>query len=597
MVSLIFAIIGALIIGALGVFYLDLANGPFFWIVLWSATVLVFLIVRIYLKFVQKKVWRLLPWSALIAVAVSAVFLAKPVVQEFESGGDIANPTPVLNVNEGQLRGLYSKDKEVRIYTGIPYAKAPVGELRWKPPVDPEPYNGVRDCFKFAPRSYQPVSNAVIDSLTDIYAEKSWHPDFTPSPLQNMSEDSLYLNVWAPKDASNAPVLVYYHGGSLTKGSSASNDINGETFARNGVVMVTVAYRLGVFGYFAHNDLMAESGTTGNYGLLDQIKALRWVNDNIAAFGGDKTKITIAGESAGSSSVSALCVSPLAKGLFRYAIGESSSLVVDPNAPHTIRDFDTAKKTGAKIMSEFNCQSIDELRKIPAEKLVNTKYSNSAMTIDGYAITKSPYQTYVDGENNETKLINGFNIKEADAFVIPEYLFSPFTKDNFRERLLKLFDADTADKLMTLYKSKIESDATSAFCEIVSVYWFMQPHDAWTKAALNAGVEVYRYQFTKENGYYGTFHSGEIIYAYGNIHRSRHSFAYNDSDIELSKKMVAYWTSFIKTGVPGADWKAYSPDDAKPIKELGSTTEMIEDRYKDTYPLIEEFIKKPKTNA
>ena len=361
--------------------------------------------------------------------------------------------------------------------------------------------------------------------------------------------------------------------------------------------MVTVAYRLGVFGYLAHDELLAEGGTTGNYGLLDQIKALRWVKENIAAFGGDPESITIAGESAGSSSVSAICVSPLAAGLFRYAIGESSSLVVEHGAPHTWRSLDEAKKVGAKVLKEFNCSSIAELRKVPAERLVKTATSNSGMCVDGYAFVEDPYETYVNHRNNEIALLNGHNVLEADAFVVPNYLFSPTNKNNIKERLVASFDEETANQIMTAYADKIEQDAFSAFNEIFSVYWFIYPHFSWSNAAYNAGSTVYRYQFTKENGYYGTYHGGEIVYAYGNLSRSTRQFAYNDSDRALSEKMVAYWTSFVKTGNPGADWSAYDPSNPIAVKELGVNLDMREDRYTKLYPILAEFNAKPKKPA
>ena len=594
MVSIIIAIVLWGVLGALGIFYLDLANGPIAILIVWCAALALFLIFRILLF--KKVFWkRLILWLSLLGVATISFFMAKPSTYIKPSGGDLNRPTPVLVVEEGQLRGLYTKDGEVRVYTGIPYAAPPVGELRWKKPQKAAKWEGIRDCFIFASRSYQPAGNPVMDSLVDIYAAKSWHPDFTMHAVQERSEDSLYLNVWAPANATNAPVLIYYHGGSLTNGSAANDDINGETFARNGVIMVTVAYRLGVFGYFAHPDLMAESGTTGNYGLLDQIQALQWVHDNIAAFGGDPNAITVAGESAGSSSVSALCVSPLSAGLFRYAIGESSSLVVSPTAPHTIRPLETAYKVGQKIMKEQNCSSIAELRKVDAERLTNTKYANSSMTIDGYALVEEPYKTYEKHENHETRLLNGYNVLEADAFVIPQYLFSATNKDNIKARLVESFDEDTANKLLTYYGQRVEKEAFEIFNEIFSLAWFIQPHDSWSKAALAAGDTVYRYQFTKENGFYGTYHSGEIIYAYGNLARSTHSFAYNNEDYLLMDKMVSYWTNFVKTGVPTPLWEEYDPASAKPVCELGAKVGMIEDRYKDIYPIIEEYNAKPKT--
>ena len=413
-------------------------------------------------------------------------------------------------------------------------------------------------------------------------------------PEQNMSEDSLYLNIWRPNnDDINLPILVFIHGGSLTTGSSAFEEYNGEEMAKKGVIMITITYRLGVFGYFAHQDLIDESpnNTTGNYGLLDQIEALKWINNNASYFGGDKDNITIAGESAGSSSVSALCTSPLAKNLFKRAIGESSSLVLKA-PPHTYRKMDDALKVGEEVMKEFNCSTIEELRNIPAEKLVTTNTSNSGMTLDGYALTKDPYQVYLDHENNEEALLNGYNVKEADAFVIPDNLLSPTNKDNILSRLSKVFGDKYAKEIYELYEEDIQKDAFAAFNEIISVYWFIYPHHSWSNTALDNGVEVYRYQFTKYNGFHETYHAGEMIYAYGNVKHSPYGYRYNQSDIDLAETMLSYWSNFAKNGNPnGSDlpvWETYVTNGE--VMELGANVGSFEDKYLDLYPILDNFI-------
>ena len=458
---IIFPIAFALI-SAILVFYYDLANGPLICFILQLVALVGFFVARVLLR--DKKVgFRLIPWGAIIVVSAVLIACARPAISAYPAVTH-ANPvvTEVLTLRDGKVRGVYSEDQKVEVYAGIPFAKPPVGELRWKAPQDVEPWEGVRDASAFAAKSMQPASNAVMNSLVDMYSEGGWHPDYTMYPVQNMSEDSLYLNIWKPvTDQTNLPILVYIHGGSLTTGSSAYEDYNGEMMAHQGVIMITVQYRLGVFGYFAHQELADEDTahhSTGNYGLLDQIKALEWIQGNASYFGGDKTNVTIAGESAGSSAVSALCSSPLAKGLFKNAIGESSSLVV-PVAPHTFRTLEEAKKTGANIMKEQGCSNIEELRKVPADRLVQTAFSNSSMTIDGYALPKHPYQVYQDHENNETVLLNGYNVRESDAFVVPTYLFSPTNKDNIKSRLIDAFDEATATKIMDLDREKIEKDA------------------------------------------------------------------------------------------------------------------------------------------
>ena len=576
------------------IFFYDLANGPLALFIIQLVILVAFLVVRI--LFINKKfLYRILTWAAFISVTVAILAFNKP-IETRKSAAYYNNPELInepLLLNEGQVKGFYNVDKKVKVYAGIPYAKAE----RWKEPTAYS-WDNVIDGTYFGPKSMQPKSSPVTDGLVTIYSEKGWHPNYLMKPDQERSEDSLYLNIWRPNNNdTNLPILVYIHGGSLTSGSGGFEDYNGESIAKQGVIMITIQYRLGVFGYFAHPSLKEESlnetghATTGNYGLLDQIFALNWINQNAANFGGDKNNITIAGESAGSSSVSAICSSPLAKGLFKRAIGESSSLVIK-KAPHTYREEKEAYKVSENILKEFNCKDINELRKIPATKLTETKFSNSSMMLDGYALTKDPYQVYLDGENNEEALLNGCNLKESDAFVVPTYLTNPTNKNNIMERLENTFNKEIAKRIYDLYKDKIEKDAFSAFNEIISVYWFINPHHSWSKMALNNGVTVYRYFFTKENGYHGTYHSGEMVYAYGNIDRQNRPYAYNDSDYALEKIMVKYWSNFAKTGDPNGEglptWLKYQSDFE--VMELGSHVGRITDEFVPLYDIINDFI-------
>ena len=586
--------IGWTIIAALLVFYFDLANGPIIFFILEVVLLVVFFIARVLVRN-RKFLLRLLTWVAFIALTVPLIASSKPAIIK-KSAAYYKNPekiSEILTLNEGKVQGIYNQDKKVKIYAGIPYAQAE----RWKEPKE-YTWDNVIDGSYFGPKSMQPASNSITDTLVDIYSEKGWHPNYNMKPTQEMSENSLYLNIWRPNNnETNLPILVYIHGGSLTTGSSAYEDYNGEAMAKTGVIMITIQYRLGVFGYFAHPDLKIEAlnetghATTGNYGLLDQIFALKWINNNAAFIGGDKNNITIAGESAGSSSVSAICSSPLAKGLFKRAIGESSSLVIK-KAPHTYRTEEAAYKISNKILKEFNCQSIAELRKVKATSLVNTKYSNSGMMLDGYALNKDPYQVYLDHENNEEALLNGYNVKEADAFVVPTFLLSPTNSKNIKSRLIKYFGEEFGPKIYDLYEDKIAKDAFSAFNEIISVYWFIQPHHSWSNAALNNGVNVYRYQFTKENGYHATYHSGEMAYCYGNINRQNRPYAYQDSDYALEKIMLSYWSNFAKSGNPNGsglpEWKPYESN--TDVMELGDHVGPIKDEYLDLYHLLDQFL-------
>ena len=587
----------SIFITAITLFYFDLANGPLVCFILELLVIGGAITGRILLR--HKRFWlRALPTIAFVLATAIIVSVNNPVIA-VKSAVDYRNPvkTEVLHLANGDVRGVYNKDKTVEVYAGIPYAKPPIGDLRWKEPQDVENWSGVRECNKFAPRAMQVIGTPLGSGLADLYASKGWHPNYIMKSEQNVSEDCLYLNIWRPNnDKKDLPILVYIHGGSLTSGSSATDDYNGEEMAKKDVIMITIQYRLNVFGYFAHEDLAKESpnGTTGNYGLLDQIKALEWINKNASYFGGDKNNVTIAGESAGSSSVSALCSTPLlhGKGYFKRAIGESSSLVMK-RAPHTYRKIETALKTGNNIMKEFKCKTIEELRSVKAEKLVNTKYNNSSMTLDGYALNMDPYDIYKNHLNNEEALLNGYNVLEGDAFVIPIYLTSPTNKKNIRSRLEKEFGESIAAKFMDLYKDRIEKDAFSVFNEIYSIYWFISPHHFWSNMALDNGVKVYRYQFTKENHYHGSFHGGELIYAYGNVKNEKEKWKYNDSDINLSEKMLTYWSNFAKAGDPNCScaptWEPYTGS-GDGVQELGANIGKIEDKYLKAYELIDEHM-------
>ena len=531
---------------------------------------------------------------ALIYLITAPPVKRVPAVEGFKTAA-----TGIVRVNEGELIGVYNKAHTVEIYAGIPYAKAPVGELRWKEPQDPEPYNGVRACDTYGPMAMQNANSPLYSSLYQILGFHKYHFSLFDNYREEVSEDCLYLNVYVPADYEGEPlpVVFYVHGGSLTTGQSYYTEYRGETFAEKGVIFVNFAYRLGVFGYFANEELAAESpvGTTGDYGLLDQIKALKWVHDNIAAFGGDPDNITIAGESAGASSVNAMCVSPLTEGLFRRAIAESSS-VLAKKPYHTFRSMESAVNTGKKVMAEFGANSISELRKVPAEKLAATKQSNGSMTIDGYAITEQPYLTYLKGENHEEALLNGFNAKEGDAFL----LGYKAEEDNYVE-LLKPIAGKYAQELADLVppgsvtrdkKFIIDAGgaAKGALCEVYSAAWFTYSHYLWSNYMAALDRPVYEYYFTKSNKSLDNFHAGELPYAYGNLFRAKS--VYDDSDYELSEIMQSYWINFAKNGDPNGEGLPYWEPVKKPgdkLLEFGETVSMIDDPYLRIYEILDKY--------
>ncbi len=491
----------------------------------------------------------------------------------------------IIRTEKGDVRGILSDDERVEIFAGIPFAKPPVGELRWKEPQELEPWDGVLTADHFAPMAMQVEYGRVFNFLVNCYV----HSKNDRTYKGPMSEDCLYLNVWRPSniaagvDGEKLPVLVYIHGGSLTSGQSWYEKYDGTNLAREGIIVVTVAYRLGVFGYFADKELAAESpnGTTGNYGLLDQIKALEWVNKNIEAFGGDAGNITIAGESAGSSSVNAVCASPLAKGLFRRAIAESSSIVQEI-PPHTFRTMKAALEMGTNIKEEFKCANVEELRKIPAEKLIKTKYKNSSMTVDGYALPRTPYEIYTDGQNNEEALLNGFNKEEGFAFAA----FTRVTKKNLYSLLESTFKARTQEAI-DAQNIQTKKQARAYYNDVYSAVCFTYPHDCWTRTMAALDRPVYEYYFSKENGELGTMHSGEMIYAYRNVPKTSN---YNQSDYDLEMIMSSYWLNFVKYGDPNGvasdgkqlpEWKTFNESGL--LLEFSENCVMREDPFKEIY--------------
>ena len=548
----------------------------------------------------KKFIWRFLAYLLFLAAMGGAVRLSGPPAKQIPAVKH-KDPfvTDVVTVTEGQLTGVFTKDMAVEVYAGIPYAAPPVGDLRWKEPQPAAHWDGVRACDTFAPRSMQATNGVIMDTLTQIVGYHNFKITTKDNFTEAMSEDSLYLNIWKPSgDLKNCPVLFFIHGGSLTGGSTSYSEYNGEALARKGIIVVNCAYRLGIFGYYANEALAAESpnGTTGNYGLLDQIAALQWVHDNIAAFGGDPEQITVAGESAGASSVNAICVSPLAKGLFRYAIAESSGITAK-HPYHTFRSMESALTDDVDIMEEFGVTSIEELRKLPAEQLVNTAHNPSAMTLDGYAITEQPYKTYEKGENNEQALLNGFNVHEAEYFAfLQKVTAGDYVKalreivGDFAEEMAAVVPPFPLDKDYSLAIVEQGGDAKGSFDRVLSAAWFTYSHYNWSRLLAAKGVPVYEYYFTKHNRSLGNAHGGEMPYAYGNL--DAHDWLYDESDYALSETMMQYWVNFVRTGDPNGEgltqWNRFN-DDATQVLELGDAVAMREDPNLAIYAVIDKY--------
>jgi len=554
------------------------------WILTILAGGLFFFVNRILLQ--SKKWWtRCLSWFGWLVVFAGVLVITWPPVRAIKAV-DYANPekTDIVHVQNGDVQGVVTEDGEVEIYAGIPYAKAPVGELRWKEPQDPEEWDGVLLADTFAPMSMQPTNLPIYDSLTQIIGFHDYHFSMKDNYVAPVSEDSLYLNIWKPAtDETNLPVVVYVHGGSLQTGQPWYSDYSGQGLARQDVIVVNMGYRLGVFGFLADEELAAESehGTTGNYGLLDQIKALQWVNDNIEAFGGNPDNITLAGESAGAASVSALCVSPLASGLFTRAVLESST-VASVNPPHSFRSYEDALESANSVKERFGCENVEELRDVSAEELVVAADTEHHITIDGYVLEKTPYEYYKAGEHNETALMHGYNASEADSFL----LFSNANMKNFEERVRDYF-GEFADEVLEIYPASTNEEAKEYWREIWGAVFFDYSHYCLNRLEVMNQVPVYEYQFTKTNGRIGPWHSGEMIYLYGNIPEK--SKLFDDEDRALSDMMITYYANFAKNGNPNGNglmtWEENL--NSQDLMEFGENSGMISEKEHALFAILD----------
>lgn len=524
-------------------------------------------------------------WLIWLMLFSGVLFLTWPPVQNVPAVS-VKNPekTEIITLEQGQLQGVYNEDKSVEVYAGIPYAKPPVGDLRWKEPQDPGKWDGVLNADRFAPMSMQPRNLPIYYSLAQIIGYHDYQFSLDDNYMPPVSEDSLYLNVWKPSgDAKNLPVMVYIHGGSLQTGQPWYGDYSGEGLAKEDVIVVNMGYRLGVFGYYASDELIRESphGTTGNYGMLDQIKALEWVRDNISAFGGDPGNVTLSGESAGAASVSALCTSPLAKGLFNRVIIESSTMA-PVNPPHSFRSIGEALETGGETKAKYGCDSVDDLRTVSADELVNEAYTHHHITVDGYVLRETPFESYRKGVHNEKAILHGYNDEESAPFI----MFDKTDMSNYEQKIRDYFGEFT-DDILAIYPASTDEEAEKNWAEIYGAVFFDYPHYCLNRLAVKNDIPVYEYFFAKQNGRLSDWHSGELVYCYGNIPQG--STLYDSRDRELSGQMLGYWRNFIAAGDPnGSDlpkWEQNSSSDR--VMYFGDTTEMTGEKEHELFAILD----------
>lgn len=456
---------------------------------------------------------------------------------------------PQVAVSSGPLVGKTATVGGVALqeFLGIPYAAAPVGPLRWKPPQPIAGWSEPRDASAFGPRCMQ------LPLFGDMVFRS-----------RGMSEDCLYLNVWAPAAPANGkrPVLVYFYGGGYVAGDGSEPRYDGASMASKGLVTVTVNYRLGVFGFLAAPGLAAESPqhATGNYGLLDQVAALRWVRDNIARFGGDPARITIGGESAGSISVSALMASPLSKRLIAGAIGESGALI----APIAPQPRAAAEASGSAFMAQLHADSIDALRAMPAQALLQATDPQArpafdfAPDVDGLFLTEAPAETFAHGEQAKVPLLLGSNSQEG---FYPAILHDrPPTPANYRAALDTLF-GDRAAEALRLYPGATADEVKRSATALAGDLFIA--HSTWRWMELHhrtGGQPVYFYYYAHprpakrnpapgERRDAGAVHSGEIEYALGNLDGNA-VYAWTPVDRAVSRTMQDYFAQFVRRGDP-----------------------------------------------
>ena len=521
-------------------------------------------------------------WLAYLFSFVLIIAVSWPPVKPVKAG-DHRNPqyTSVIMTGYGLVQGIYNRERTVEIFAGIPYAKPPVGSLRWHSPEDPDSWQDVRVCDTFAPMSMQVTDLPAYSSIARIVGYHDYKVFLDDNYRPPVSEDSLYLNIWKPAgEVADLPVLVYIHGGSLQTGQPWYEDYSGEGFAKDNVITVNMGYRLGVFGFLADETMLEEEGTTGNYGLLDQIKALEWVKDNIAAFGGDPENVTIVGESAGAVCVDALCTSPLAEGLFQRAILESST-ISSPVPPHSFRLFDEAIASGNDLKQRYNASSIDDLRKIPAEQLVKEASTQHHVTIDGTVLTDLPYNLRKQGIHNETALLHGFNLEESGPFI----LFSHANLKNYETKVRAYFD-EYADEVLALYHPETDEEADRYWAEIYGAVFFNYSHDCLNRL-MKETEPVYEYRFSKANGRLSSWHSGEMIYAFGMIPND--SKLFDETDRHLSDVMHAYWTNFARTGDPNGEGLPLFETGTEQLMEFDTEIRVIDNPYRPLYYILDKM--------
>ncbi|HEY1865226.1 MAG TPA: carboxylesterase family protein [Roseiarcus sp.] len=473
--------------------------------------------------------------------------------------------TKSLAIESGALAIPEPNASGIRAYKGIPYAAPPLGPLRWRPPETAVAWTGLRPTQDFGPHSVQGV---VWDDI-DLNGADS-------------SEDCLHLNIWtpaAPETSARLPTMVWIHGGGFVVGSGAEPRYDGARLAARGIVVVTVNHRLNALGFLAHPELTAESDhrASGNYGLLDLVAALQWVQRNIATFGGDPGKVTIAGESAGSIAASALMASPLAKGLFARVIGESGAMFASPT--RALASLVEAEATGLDFMRKIGAHSLAELRAIPADAILAAAPGLGFRPIvDGWFLPRSPAEIFAAGEQNDVPLMAGWNKDEGFNFTL---LQGDDAKRGYADLARAIFGERT-EELLQHYPDGSPDAATVSARALGGDLAIIHSTWAWIEAQKQSGrAEIFRFRFDRApltpQGWFGerdsrdagAFHAGELLYVFDNL--DAHPWAIDDADRALAQLTSSYWVNFVMNGDPNGPglphWSSYRSE-GSPVMTL-----------------------------
>jgi para-nitrobenzyl esterase len=486
----------------------------------------------------------------------------------------------------------------IHVFRGLPFAAPPTGDLRWKEPQPVKDWTDVRPASQFGPRCMQrPVFSDMVFRSNGV------------------SEDCLYLNVWTPAASASErrPVLVYFYGGGYLAGDGSEPRYDGEAMARKGLVALTVNYRLSVFGFFAHPELTKESThhASGNQGLLDQSAALQWVQKNIAAFGGDPARVTIAGESAGSTSVSAQMASPLSKSLIAGAIGESGALINPTLGPVPLED---AEQTGVKFAGMVGATSLAALRALPAEQLLEATAKEGVprfgASVDGYFLPRRPADIFAAGDQAHVPLLVGWNSEENNYRSILRE--AEPTPENYAQAIKKLYP-ERADEVLKLYPGGSHDEVVSSGTSLASDRFIA--FSTWKWADLHGktgGKPVYRYFYSRPRPAMnastdgnprsatppqparGAAHSAEIEYAMGNL-ASNKVYAWTPDDYKVSDVFQAYFSNFVKTGDPNGpglpSWPPANRGDAVMVMHIDVDTRAEPEQHRDRYLFLDQMFK------